>query len=402
MQNLISALLTVTASLLALPVAIFLIEVISAIRAPRLNAGCLAGPNHDIGQRVAVLVPAHNESSTLSATLADIKRQLRADDRLVVVSDNSTDDTVAVALSGGAEVVARDNVNRLGKGYALDFGLKHLGSEPPEVVIIVDADCRLAENTINELAKTCAKARRPVQALYLMTAPTGSQINYRVAEFAWRVKNWLRPSGLRALGLPCQLMGTGMAFPWDVIRCADLASDSVVEDLKLGIDLTSKGHPPLFCPSASVTSQFPLSAAGTRTQRERWERGHIRMISTMIPGLFCRAVARRDWNLLALTLDLAVPPLSFLAILVIGMFAITSSYALLGFSSMAMIPSTAVLLAFMLAGWLAWLRCGRDVVSFGALVLILPYIFGKLRLYRDHLLKKSHVRWIRTDRTKSE
>jgi hypothetical protein len=72
---------------------------------------------------------------------------------------------------------------------------------------------------------------RPVQALYLMMAPADSQINYKVAEFAWRVKNWLRPLGLRALGLPCQLMGTGMAFPWEVIRRADLASASLVEDL---------------------------------------------------------------------------------------------------------------------------------------------------------------------------
>ena len=54
-----------------------------------------------------------------------------------------------------------------------------------------------------------------MQILDLMTAPEDSPINYRVAEFAWRVNNWVRPLGLAALGLPCQLMGTGMAFPWD-------------------------------------------------------------------------------------------------------------------------------------------------------------------------------------------
>jgi hypothetical protein len=197
-------------------------------------------------------------------------------------------------------------------------------------------------------------------------------------------------------------MGTGMAFPWDVIRCADLASASVVEDLGLGLHLTSKGHPPVFCPAAGVISQFASSARAARTQRERWEGGHISMILTTFPRLFCRAVAHRDWNLLALTLDLAVPPLSLLAILVIGMFAVAALYAILGFSSLALTLSAATLVAFVLAAFLAWLKCGRDVVPVSAVLSIALYIFGKLGLYRVKLFNKSDAQWIRTDRTKSE
>jgi cellulose synthase/poly-beta-1,6-N-acetylglucosamine synthase-like glycosyltransferase len=402
METLVSGFLVISAALLALPVAILLIEVIAAITSSRRHTGPHISANYDLNRSVVVLVPAHNESTAVSPTLADIKQQLRASDRMLVVADNCTDDTAAVALAGGAEVVVRHDPGKCGKGYALDFGLGHLNLEPPQIVIMVDADCRLAENAIDELAKTCAATRQPVQALYLMTAPDGSQINHKVAEFAWRVKNWLRPLGLKALGLPCQLMGTGMAFPWDVIHCADLASGSVVEDLKLGLDLTSKGHPPVFCPSATVTSQFASSAKAARTQRERWEGGHIGMISTATPQLFCRAVAHRDWNLLALTLDLAVPPLSLLAILVIAMFAVTASNALLGFSSAAAILSTAALVAFVLAACLAWLKCGRDVVPLAAVLSIVPYVLGKLGLYRVRLLNKTDTQWIRTDRTKSD
>ena len=101
-----------------------------------------------------------------------------------------------------------------------------------------------------------------------MTAPDQSTINYQMAEFAWRVKNWVRPLGLSALGLPCQLMGTGMAFPWAVIRSAKLASGQIVEDLNLGLDLAMAGSPPIFCPSAQVTSRFPISAAAAERQRQ--------------------------------------------------------------------------------------------------------------------------------------
>lgn len=402
METLVSCLLTISAALLAVPVAIFLIEVIAAITVPRRDAAPSSGTNSDQRQRVVVLVPAHNEGAGLLPTLADIKQQLRAGDEVLVVADNCTDDTAALALERGAEVIERHDPARRGKGYALDFGLRHLSSDPPEIVILLDADCKLADNAINELAMTCAATRRPAQALDLMTAPTESQINHQVAEFAWRVKNWLRPLGLKALRLPCQLMGTGMAFPWDVIRCANLAGGWVVEDLKLGLDLASKGHPAVFCPTARVTSEFPSSVRAAGTQRERWERGHISMILTTVPRLLCKGVARRDWNLLVLTLDLAVPPLSLLAILVISMFVVASLYALFGFSSSALTLSTATVLALLLATCLAWLKCGRDIVPIGAVFSIAPYILRKLNLYSVILSKKTDAQWIRTDRTKSE
>jgi hypothetical protein len=83
---------------------------------------------------------------------------------------------------------------------------------------------------------------RPVQALYLMLAPADAGLARRLAQFAWRVRNWARPAGWHRLGLPCQLMGTGMAFSWDMLRDAPLANASIVEDMKLGIDLAKPRH----------------------------------------------------------------------------------------------------------------------------------------------------------------
>jgi cellulose synthase/poly-beta-1,6-N-acetylglucosamine synthase-like glycosyltransferase len=402
MVPLFSALLTFIAAIVAAVVAVFFVEVTAALTLARRYDALSSNATADIDARIAVLVPAHNESSGVVPTLEDIKRQLRPGDRVLVVADNCNDDTAAVAMAHGAEVVERHDPIRRGKGYALDFGLRALTSDPPNVVIVVDADCRIAKNTINELASVCIATGRPVQALDLMTAPSVSQINHKVAEFAWRVKNWLRPLGLQSLGLPCQLMGTGMAFSWATIRSSDLANSLVVEDLKLGLDLTSRGHAPIFCPSALVTSEFASSAKAARTQRERWERGHLSMILTTAPQLFYRAVATGNWNLLALTLDLMVPPLSLLAMLVVGMVMVTAVYALLGFSLWPFIVSAAALAAFVLAAFLAWLKCGRDVVPIGSVLSIPLYILGKLGLYRIKIFNKTDAQWVRTDRSDSE
>src|SRR3974390_2880701 len=399
MEIFVSALLIISAGVLAIPITIFFLEVVAAIALPHGDPT----PHKSSARRgrVAVLVPAHNESKGLLPTVADIQRQLFPGDRLLVVADNCTDDTAHVASAAGAEVAERDDPAKLGKGYALEFGIRHLALDPPEIVIIVDADCRLADNTIERLAMTCTSTLRPVQALDLMTAPDGSRIHHRVAEFAWRVKNWVRPLGLSALGLPCQLLGTGMTFSWNMIGSADLASASLVEDVMLGLDLASAGYPAVFFPPACVTSQFASSIEGTATQRERWEQGHINTILTSVLRLLWRAIARRNWGLLALTLDLAVPPLSLLGILVAGVFIIASLAALLGFSSVALVINTANMFAFMLAAFLAWLKYGREVLPPSALLSIVPYALGKLGLYFRVLFNKMDARWIRTHRTKS-
>src|ERR1700722_11300717 len=183
MVTFISILLVTLAVFLAIPVAVFLVEVVAAIALPQRDH--LASLDGGTRGRIAVLVPAHNESTGLLPTLADIKAQMYAPDRLLVVADNCEDDTAAVAAAAGAEVLSRNDPDKRGKGYALALGLRHLCAGPPHIVIVIDADCRLADAAIDLLASACAVAGRPVQALYLMSAPSESPINYRVAEFAW-------------------------------------------------------------------------------------------------------------------------------------------------------------------------------------------------------------------------
>ena len=195
MQELVSGMSVILILLVAIPTITLCLEItIGVLRRPDLAQFVRA--THS---KVAVLVPARNEGVAIAPTLKDIKRQLRANDTLLVVADNCVDKSAAVARDFGADVVERHDADRIGKGYALDFGLRHLEKNPPDIVIMVDADCRLADDAIDNLVSCCASTARPVQALYLMTSPDGTQ---RIAELAWRVKNWVRPLGLKALGCP--------------------------------------------------------------------------------------------------------------------------------------------------------------------------------------------------------
>lgn len=394
MVTFVTALLAVVAGLLAIPVAVFVLEVVAAVVLPRreLPARSVTRP------RVAVLVPAHDESAGILPTLTDIKAQLQPGDRVLVVADNCSDDTAAVAASAGAEVTERNDRTRIGKGYALEWGLNHLSADAPGIVVMVDADCRLAPEALVRLAEACAATDRPVQALYLMTAPGQAAVNYQMAEFAWRVKNLVRPQGLMKLGLSCQLMGTGMAFPWAVIRSAKLASGQIVEDLNLGLDLAAAGNPPVFCPSALVTSQFPAAAAAADTQRQRWEHGHVELILARVPKLMLAAIMKLDVPMLALALDLAVPPLALLGLLTALLLLLSLLLAWFTNSFAALVISGISFVAFVGAVALAGFVFAPDVMAPRAILSLFGYMAGKLGLYSRFLSGKRASQWIRTGR----
>jgi glycosyltransferase involved in cell wall biosynthesis len=398
MLILLSLSLTCVAIVVAVPVVVFSIEIVAGCALSRRN--WTTTPSRGRG-RCAVLVPAHNESAGMLPTLAGIKAQLRADDRLLVVADNCTDDTASVAAMAGAAVVVRNDQGRRGKGYALDYGRCHLRENPPDVVIVVDADCRIADGAIDRLVAVCEGTQRPVQGLYLVVAHDDSSQSIRITEFASRVKNWLRPLGLRALGLPCQLMGSGMAFPWAVFRSAQLASGSIVEDLELGLDLARTGNAPAFCPFHTVTSELPFSIEGARTQRLRWEAGHISLILTAAPRLIVASIMQRNLSLLALALDLAVPPLTVLGVLTGGVLVVSSIGMLLGVASTAaMLISLGSLGGLICAVFISWLKCGRDILPLRTIAPIASYIIAKLPIYRQMVSRRSRSAWIRTDRKK--
>jgi cellulose synthase/poly-beta-1,6-N-acetylglucosamine synthase-like glycosyltransferase len=385
-------LLGAIALLVLLCTAVLFVEITAAI-----TRRDTARPEEGERRPIAVLMPAHNESPVIAAAIQSVLRQLAVDDRLVVIADNCSDNTAAIAAAEGAEVVVRTDVARRGKGYALDFGVRHLESKPPDVILIVDADCHVSPGAVDHLVRLCCRTNRPVQAIYLMQAGPEARLNMRIAEFAWLVKNKVRPLGLHRLGLPCQLTGTGMAFPWGHLSKAVLATGHIVEDLKLGLELARAGAAPMLCPQALVTSNFPTSAEGIKGQRTRWEHGHLGVILSDAPRLFLEGARGRSADLLALALDLCVPPTALLALLVAASWVLC---AILFYLTAAAWPLALASLAGLLMAasvLISWRAYGRHIMTLGTLLLSIIYPLRKIPLYLRFLVARQ-VDWVRSKR----
>ena len=381
-------LLVAAAIVLMLPVLVFLLQVMAAILLPKSVFKPLAER-----PSVAVLIPAHNESLVITKTIQTILPQLLPHDQLLVVADNCTDDTANMARSLGANVVERFNTTLRGKGYALDHGIQYLHNRPPQVVMIVDADCSLSAHFIPVLAQACVQLQRPVQSLDLMLAPANANLKMKIAEFAWAVKNKVRPLGFKALGLPCQLMGTGMAFLWTDITKMSLANGHIAEDMKLGIDFCRAAKAAVFIPDVLVTSLFPQGEQATTTQRARWEHGHLGMIISEAPSLLLESLKSRNMQMFGLACDLIVPPLAVLVLLCVAVFIVS----FIAQAQLALLLSSLLLAALTVAVLLAWLFFGRAIISFKQLCYAPIYAMVKIPLYIKFFLNRQ-VEWVRSKR----
>ena len=386
-------LLWVMVVLLSLPAFVVALECLVAClpwRAPETSSS-------QSRPRLTVLMPAHNEATVITDTLATIMPQLLAGDRVLVVADNCSDDTASLAQAAGAQVAERYNDELRGKSYALAFGMEVLREDPPEVVIIIDADCRVQAGSLDELAKMVAATDAPVQALDIMHANEQSGVRQRIAAFAWVVKNQVRATGMARLGMPCPLMGTGMAFPWHLISRMQMATGALAEDMLLGAELVAAGHAPVFCPSACVTSEFPQSDQATHTQRQRWEHGHLSMIVDHAPVLLKRVLMRGDIKGLFFVSDMMVPPLALQSMLMLFGLVVTGLFALLGYDNGPLQMMSLSMALFVLSLLIAWHRYARGVISLRQAVQIPFYIAAKLSVYVTYLFSREKD-WVKTKR----
>ena len=392
----LDAVLLMLAIVLFAPIATLFLECLTALL-PAEKMQPIASSNSAAAPRTAILVPAHNEAGGIYPVLQGLLPQLTDRDRLIVIADNCTDDTAAIARSVGATVIERHNTEQRGKGYALNYGMDYLAGDPPDVVAIVDADCLMRSGSLAQISALAMRQQRPIQALYLLEQPAHPKPRDGVSAFAFKVKNLVRPKGLHRLGFACLLTGTGMAFPWSILRDAELASGNIVEDMQLGIDLTIAGQPPYFCETATVIGLLPQQETAATSQRTRWEHGHLQTLQTQVPALLKQAIAKKRLDLAVMALDLAIPPLSLLVMLWLVMMAIAVGVALL---TNAWLP--AVLFAIeggllLSATLVAWAKFGRADLPALTLVAIPLYMLWKIPLYLKFLIRPQTA-WVRTDR----
>lgn len=353
-------------------------------------------PRHDGARgRLALIVPAHNESAGIGRTLASLRAAAAQDGEsaLIVVADNCDDDTGAIARAAGARVLTRRDAARRGKGYALDYAFRTLLAEDFRFFVVIDADSEVGPGFLPALRRHFGAGALAVQARYTVRNPDAS-LRTRLMELALCAFNVLRPRGRAALGCSAGLLGNGFGLQRALLERIPYSAGSVVEDLEYHLLLIGHGVRVAFADDAVVRADMCAGARGARSQRARWEGGRLRMLREHAPGLL-RALRHGRGNALEPLLDLLLAPLSYhfllLCALLLPPYGWSRALAALGLLVLA--------LHVLAAAWVGRLSPRH----LGALLFVPFYLIWKVWLIPAiGAAAGRHAAWLRTPRDKDK
>ena len=239
------------------------------------------------------LIPAHNESDGIAASVASIAGQV---DQVVVISDNSTDDTVARANAAGATVIeSLDNTDK--KAGALNQALTamlDLGPTPfdlpsltdDDYVLVMDADSRIDDGfvvrAIEEFEITPDAGA--VGGVFLGDPGGGLVAQLQRNEYIRYAREVAR-RGARAW----VLTGTASVLRVDVLRMVanarrdgDLPGSygvydtlALTEDNELTLAIKTLGYRTMSPKECIVRTEVMLNWRDLWHQRMRWQRGAL-------------------------------------------------------------------------------------------------------------------------------
>ena len=388
--------------MILLDIIFFIVAFVSAFLSLQLflglrNSNSVEVNNSNNTLPCVVLIPAHNEALGIAKTIMSARKEVKESDLILVVADNCSDSTAAVSRDAGAICIERTNLELVGKGHALQYGVDYLTENDVEfaTVVVMDADCLFGEGSLLALLNASQTKNCVAQALYLMRSPNKGNIKLNISEFTWLIKNWVRPLGQKRLGISCHLQGSGMAFPKSVLNKYSLASSSIVEDLELGLHIVQGGEEVTFVPRALVTSEFPENNEGLENQRKRWEHGHLSVVKKM-PSMMLQGLKQLNFRLFFQALDAAIPPTIMWIIFTILTLVVSFIAAIFdGFYWSTVIGLCISVFAFAIV--CVWFKYGKKILPPAQLKGMIPFVLGKFSVYRTFVSNREK-NWVRTKR----
>jgi 1,2-diacylglycerol 3-beta-glucosyltransferase len=349
-------------------------------------------------RRFRFIVPAHNESAGIAATVKSLLAvdYPRSSFDVLVVADNCEDDTAAQARAAGAVVLERNDSERRGKGYALLLAFSSLPTDL-DAVVVIDADTLVSPNILRAFRARLDSGALAVQADYAVRNPNAGW-RTRLIAIAFGAFHIVRSRARERLGLSCGLRGNGMCFGTALLAAVPHEAFSIVEDVEYGIRLGEAGYRVHYADEAHVYGEMVSTAAAASSQRRRWEDGRKELIRANGGRLLRAGIARKNRVLFDLALDLLVPPLSRIAILsVLGLLVAAVLSAWVGSLAFSLASFTWCVFAVVLYVLRGWSVSGTGLRGLLDLGLAPVYVVWKasLRLRKPSRPTSS---WVRTKR----
>ncbi len=235
--------------------------------------------------KFAVIIPAKNEEAVVGHLIDSIKNQNYPSDLIdiIVGDDGSTDNTAKIANEKGAIVITRNNSEKKGKGYLLEYLFNILLSDDYknknyEAFLVLDADNLLETNYIEEINKVFDSGYEVITS-YRNSKNFGQNwISSGYATWFLRESRYLNGPRM-VLNTSCAISGTGWVISKKVMeefggwKCALLT-----EDIEFTTDYVLKGGKIGYAKDAVLYDEQPYTFKQSWNQRKRWAKGFYQVV----------------------------------------------------------------------------------------------------------------------------
>lgn len=233
--------------------------------------------------RFAVLISARNEEAVISTLVDSIHHQDYPQELIdiYVIADNCCDNTAEAAEKAGAIVYVRNDLELVGKGYALDYALGRIsderGADYYDGYFVFDADNILDTNYISAMNDTFSDGHRIITSYRNSTNYGTNWITAGYALWYIRESRFLNHSRM-LLNSGCAISGTGFLVSREVIKeIGGWKYFLLTEDIEFSIANAMRGEKIAFCSDAILYDEQPQTFKQSWTQRLRWARGFLQV-----------------------------------------------------------------------------------------------------------------------------
>lgn len=236
------------------------------------------GPHLPSTPRVSIIVPAHNEGDTIETTLSSLIDLDYPEKEIIVVDDNSRDDTYAKTrpyARRGLVKLFRKVEPQSNKAMAVNYGALFASGE---LIVIIDADTIINRDSLIHLIEPFEEGD-VVGVAGNVRVYNDRFLLGRIQAYEYLMAMELGRAFQSLLQILLMIPGAFGAFRARVFKhLGEMDEDTITEDFDFALKLRKTGGRILFISDAMAWTIAPDSWGAWFRQRIRWARGQVQTL----------------------------------------------------------------------------------------------------------------------------
>lgn len=303
-------------------------------------------------RRIRIFIPAYKEDAVIIETVKSAMSQNypRSLYEVIVIADSLSPETLKGLRKFSIKII-EVNFENSTKGKALQKAIEATKKDTTEIALVLDADNHMAPGFLHKLNNAFDNGYEVVQGH--RTAKNMQNSFARLDACTEEINNHIFRRGHNAVGLPSALIGSGMAFEWQLFvgLLKDIGETSG-EDKEVEFRIVRQRKKVLFLEDAFVYDEKVSRQAVFSKQRSRWLATQVEFFSKYFVEGWIQLLNGNVAFFNKVFQTYLLPRVMLLAIL--GFFWLLSAFLFVGWFtafSMLLILLTASLLIAIPAKW---------------------------------------------------